>query len=1035
MNKRWMIICIFLVMAVSVFAHHKPGHRDVSSVESTFSISVVQFEKIMQLYDDPRYDCSIQDDEIQSYERIKERGGSIKHAKKPSHTGPKNKYKIKKKEYIECGDASDLFYNGNKTLVHIDRGGIDTYVDLQVINKDTVVDILYDVEIFFNTVLEKWNYSNFTRTWDKDDRLRFHINSSAPLSMLGRKIYTRGIDGLMVYYDINDVETTCWGYDPGDDPRKDGSCLLLDQIYYGASNHEIYVTFRASKYWDGIDLVHIDPVIYNGLQIEIPNDSTVYDCETVTNDIANESLINWSAATKTCFLNASLVINESAQFEVRNETWLIENSVVFANGITNLGNLTIDESLFNRSKPGDEGYGFDNIGNAILDMNKTTMQDFGQSETLTQCLIFQKNATGIITESVLLAPSNGCLVTFQDVTGNIGEFEISDTLFHLQASSGWGATIYDSQKIRLYNNTFIEDATTLAVGLYMSNTTDVTIDGNYFDMPDASTVIVTWFDVFTYEIELSNNVLNLSSTSIIYPIVYTKVHNISSYGNDLDIRATFSFGHFVFGAITLISFGETFLNNHDIEIYDETVRTNSTSAIFDSAPMMVEHSTITRCDNIVLEQNGVGIAALFTLNSTISECTNLDFFSTTGGIVAQGTTIIANDSEIRSTQLNIFSLNNTFGTGQMTFTNLTHNGTLVSDETAFSLLLRYYLEGLVQDEFFIPVSGVAIDVNDTDDVPVVSTTSDGAGLIGKIAINSSLYHAGTFVNYTNHVARAEIAPFSVVQSFSHVTNTFLFFNFTLNPVVTIHSITPNPVDHLQDPVTINWSATGDFIDVAFIQVFYPNGTLLIQTNETVFTINVSDLLVLGNYDVIAFANNTAGYNDTDTDDFNVIAFSDVDCFMKNDPDLKYYTERMYGVCTLIDTINESWKCISYLYEVDNNTVVSVSPDIKDFMDYRDTQVFNDSLLMDAFNEEDGLVHPYWNIRDVQTFKDYTFVLKCGSPSGRKAQFNDILEIREKLADETFSWQFFTLKNGIIIIGSLFVILFLLILLRLLWPRT
>lgn len=78
------------------------------------------------------------------------------------------------------------------------------------------------------------------------------------------------------------------------------------------------------------------------------------------------------------------------------------------------------------------------------------------------------------------------------------------------------------------------------------------------------------------------------------------------------------------------------------------------------------------------------------------------------------------------------------------------------------------------------------------------------------------------------------------------------------PIVQITSIDPTVAVVNVSTVTIQWIANDPELLINFINVSFPNGSLLIQSDEKPLILTPENLTVLGNYTVIAFANDTGG---------------------------------------------------------------------------------------------------------------------------------------------------------------------------------
>ncbi len=89
------------------------------------------------------------------------------------------------------------------------------------------------------------------------------------------------------------------------------------------------------------------------------------------------------------------------------------------------------------------------------------------------------------------------------------------------------------------------------------------------------------------------------------------------------------------------------------------------------------------------------------------------------------------------------------------------------------------------------------------------------------------------------------------------------------PIVQINSIEPSLVIVNISNVTIFWNVNDPELLVNFINVSFPDGTLLIQTDEKPLILTTTNLTQLGNYTVFAFANDTGGLSTLVNDSFEV----------------------------------------------------------------------------------------------------------------------------------------------------------------------
>ncbi len=112
--------------------------------------------------------------------------------------------------------------------------------------------------------------------------------------------------------------------------------------------------------------------------------------------------------------------------------------------------------------------------------------------------------------------------------------------------------------------------------------------------------------------------------------------------------------------------------------------------------------------------------------------------------------------------------------------------------------------------------------------------------------------------------------FCSAVSFDNATD-FVITNVQDNvaPIVQIVDISPFPVIINISNVTIQWTVNDPELVANFINVSFPNGSLLIQTELKPLILTTSQITVLGNYSVVAFANDTGGLTSTDNATFEV----------------------------------------------------------------------------------------------------------------------------------------------------------------------
>lgn len=92
-----------------------------------------------------------------------------------------------------------------------------------------------------------------------------------------------------------------------------------------------------------------------------------------------------------------------------------------------------------------------------------------------------------------------------------------------------------------------------------------------------------------------------------------------------------------------------------------------------------------------------------------------------------------------------------------------------------------------------------------------------------------------------------------------------------NPNVTIKNISPTPVNAGYDDATFNCTAIDNFyIDTFIANITYPNGTLLYRSiNEKNFILTKANFTTTGTYNLLCWANDTAGHTDSDNQNFAV----------------------------------------------------------------------------------------------------------------------------------------------------------------------
>ncbi|RME53523.1 hypothetical protein D6783_01820 [Candidatus Woesearchaeota archaeon] len=123
---------------------------------------------------------------------------------------------------------------------------------------------------------------------------------------------------------------------------------------------------------------------------------------------------------------------------------------------------------------------------------------------------------------------------------------------------------------------------------------------------------------------------------------------------------------------------------------------------------------------------------------------------------------------------------------------------------------------------------------------------------------------GTYTyNYTTPLAEGtyNITTAATYLFFSAANTSFLIVDNT-SPFVNITSITPNPSELGIENVEVNWTATDPTLAEAYLNVTYPNGTLLgtYTTNSTLFT--PANLTVKGIYTLTLFAKDGADNTNT-----------------------------------------------------------------------------------------------------------------------------------------------------------------------------
>ncbi len=89
------------------------------------------------------------------------------------------------------------------------------------------------------------------------------------------------------------------------------------------------------------------------------------------------------------------------------------------------------------------------------------------------------------------------------------------------------------------------------------------------------------------------------------------------------------------------------------------------------------------------------------------------------------------------------------------------------------------------------------------------------------------------------------------------------------PIVQITLVQPKLAVLGVDNVTINWISNDPELLTDLINISFPNGTLLLETTEKIIILTPTNLTVIGNYSIVAFANDTGGLSSTANDTFEV----------------------------------------------------------------------------------------------------------------------------------------------------------------------
>lgn len=100
-------------------------------------------------------------------------------------------------------------------------------------------------------------------------------------------------------------------------------------------------------------------------------------------------------------------------------------------------------------------------------------------------------------------------------------------------------------------------------------------------------------------------------------------------------------------------------------------------------------------------------------------------------------------------------------------------------------------------------------------------------------------------------------------------NQTLSVSDNLAPIVQINEITPDPARFGIDSVNVTWAASDISLDTKYVNVTYPNGSLVVTSTDSPLELTIAQLSVAGQYNVTIFANDSSGAQSTTSQNFTV----------------------------------------------------------------------------------------------------------------------------------------------------------------------
>jgi hypothetical protein len=135
-------------------------------------------------------------------------------------------------------------------------------------------------------------------------------------------------------------------------------------------------------------------------------------------------------------------------------------------------------------------------------------------------------------------------------------------------------------------------------------------------------------------------------------------------------------------------------------------------------------------------------------------------------------------------------------------------------------------------------------------------------------INGKLNDSTTFNTTFNASDGYYILNVSITDSVDHHDNVTINFTIDTTTVALTLNIGPNPAEFAFENVSINFTASDDNLGAVKVNVTFPNGSLLAEYTAN-FTLNTTNLTVIGNYTITLFANDSAGNSNTLSKDLKV----------------------------------------------------------------------------------------------------------------------------------------------------------------------